>query len=32
VGITTSYLGDEKTMTLRAPDGAIVELVQAAAQ
>jgi hypothetical protein len=32
VGITTSYLGDEKTLTLRAPDGAIVELVQTAAQ
>ena len=32
VGITTSYLGDEKTMTLRAPDGTIVELVQTAAQ
>jgi hypothetical protein len=32
VGFTTSYLGDEKTMSLRAPDGAIVELVQAAAQ
>jgi hypothetical protein len=32
VGITTAYLGDEKTMTIRAPDGAIIELVQAAAQ
>lgn len=32
VGITTSYLGDEKTLTLRAPDGAIVELVQTATQ
>lgn len=32
VGITTSYLGDEKAMTLRAPDGAIVELVQTSAQ
>jgi hypothetical protein len=32
VGITTSYLGDEKAMTIRAPDGAIVELVQAATQ
>jgi hypothetical protein len=32
VGITTSYLGDEKSLTLRAPDGAIVELVQAVAQ
>jgi hypothetical protein len=32
VAITTSYLGDEKTLTLRAPDGAIVELVQTTAQ
>jgi hypothetical protein len=32
VGITTSYLGDEKAMTVRAPDGAIVELVQSAVQ
>ena len=32
VHITTSYLGDERSITLRAPDGAIVELVQAATQ
>ena len=32
VHITTSYLGDEQSVTLRAPDGAIVELVQAATQ
>jgi hypothetical protein len=32
VGITTPYLGDEKTLTLKAPDGVIVELVQTAAQ
>jgi hypothetical protein len=32
VGITTPYLGDEKSMSLRAPDGAIVELVEAVAQ
>jgi hypothetical protein len=32
VVITTPYLGDQKTMTLKAPDGAIVELVQTAAQ
>jgi hypothetical protein len=32
VHITTTYLGDEQSITLRAPDGAIVELVQAATQ
>jgi hypothetical protein len=32
VHITTTYLGDEKSITLRAPDGAIVELVQTTAQ
>ena len=32
VAITTPYLGDQKSMSLRAPDGAIVELVQTAAQ
>jgi len=28
VGITTAYLGDHKTMAIRAPDGTIIELVQ----
>jgi len=32
VAITTPYLGDEKILTLNAPDGVIVELVQTAAQ
>lgn len=32
VAITTSYFGDHKTMSIRAPDGAIVQLVEAAAQ
>jgi len=32
VGITTAYLGDHKTMAIRAPDGTMVELVQTAAQ
>jgi len=32
VAITTAYLGDHKVMAIRAPDGAIVELVQTAAQ
>ena len=32
VGITTAYLGDHKTMAIRAPDGTIVELVETAAQ
>jgi hypothetical protein len=29
--ITTAYLGDHKTMAIRAPDGTIVELVEAVA-
>jgi hypothetical protein len=32
VGITTPYLGDQKSMSLRAPDVTIVELVEAAAR
>lgn len=32
VAITTPYLGDQKAMSLRAPDGSIVELVETAAQ
>jgi hypothetical protein len=32
VAITTGYLGDHKTMAIRAPDGAIVELVETASQ
>ena len=32
VGITTPYMGDQKSMSLRAPDGTIVELIEAAAQ
>jgi len=32
VAITTAYLGDHKVMAIRAPDGAIVELVQTAAE
>jgi hypothetical protein len=32
VGITTPYLGDQKSLSLRAPDGTIVELVETAAQ
>ena len=32
VGITSTYLGSESVMSLRAPDGAVIELVQAAAQ
>jgi len=32
VSITTAYLGDHKTMAIRAPDGTIVELVETAAQ
>jgi hypothetical protein len=32
VAITTAYLGDHKTMAIRAPDGTIVELVETAAQ
>jgi hypothetical protein len=31
VAITTAYLGDHKTMAIRAPDGTIIELVEAAA-
>jgi hypothetical protein len=32
VAITTAYLGDHKTMAIRAPDGTLVELVQTARQ
>jgi hypothetical protein len=32
VAITTAYMGDHKTMAIRAPDGTIVELVETAAQ
>lgn len=32
VGITTAYLGDHKTMAIRAPDGTLIELVETAAQ
>jgi len=32
VAITTSYLGDHKAMAIRAPDGTIIELVEATAQ
>ena len=32
VKITTAYLGDHRTMAIRAPDGTIIELVQAASQ
>jgi hypothetical protein len=32
VGITTAYLGDHRTMGIRAPDGTVIELVQSAAQ
>ena len=32
VAITTAYLGDHKTMAIRAPDGTIIELVETAAQ
>ena len=32
VAITTAYLGDHRTMAIRAPDGTIVELVETAAQ
>jgi len=31
VDITTAYLGDHKTMAIRAPDGILVELVETAA-
>jgi hypothetical protein len=32
VAITTSYLGDHKTMAIRSPDGTIIELAQTTAQ
>jgi hypothetical protein len=32
VAITTSYLGDHKTLAIRAPDGTVVQLVEMAAQ
>ena len=32
VSITTAYLGDHKTMAIRAPDGTIVELVETLAR
>jgi hypothetical protein len=32
VGITTSYLGDHRTLAIRSPDGTVVQLVEAAAQ
>ena len=32
VGLTTSYLGDHRTLALRAPDGTVVQLVQTTAQ
>ena len=32
VAITTGYLGDHKTMAIRAPDGTLIELVETAAQ
>lgn len=32
VGITTAYMGDQKTLAIRAPDGTVVQLVQAATQ
>jgi hypothetical protein len=32
VSLTTPYLGDHKTMAVRAPDGTIVQLVETAAQ
>ena len=32
VRITTAYLGDHKTMAIRAPDGTIIELVETASQ
>jgi len=32
VAITTPYMGDHQTMTIRAPDGTIIELVQTATQ
>jgi hypothetical protein len=32
VGLTTSYLGDHRTLATRAPDGTVVQLVQTTAQ
>ena len=32
VAITTPYLGDHKTLAIRAPDGTVVQLVETAAQ
>ncbi len=32
VGITTSYLGDHRTLAIRAPDGTVVQLVQSSAR
>jgi hypothetical protein len=32
VGITTSYLGDHRTLAIRSPDGTVVQLVEASAQ
>lgn len=32
VEITTSYLGDHRTLAIRAPDGTVVQLVQSVAQ
>lgn len=32
VGITTSYMGDYKTLAIRSPDGTVVQLAQTSAQ
>lgn len=32
VGLTTAYLGDHRTVAIRAPDGVVVQLVQTTAQ
>jgi hypothetical protein len=32
VAITTAYLGDHRTLAIRAPDGTVVQLVQTASQ
>jgi hypothetical protein len=32
VGLTTSYLGDHRTVAIRAPDGTVVQLVETQAQ
>ena len=32
VHITTAYMGDQKTLAIRAPDGTVVQLVQSVAQ